>query len=153
YAGREVAGKAAEFEVTAKAVEERRLPEVDADFAKLLGVADGDVARMRNEVRANVEREVKKRIDNNVKQKVMQALLDTTRLDVPKSLIEIEVQRLVQQTRAEMESRGLKSDRLPVGIGALEQQARRRVALGLVLGELVKAHGLAARPEQVRALV
>jgi trigger factor len=153
YAGREVAGKTASFEVAVKKVEERKLPEVNAEFAKQLGVADGDTAKMRSEIRANVEREVKKRVENDVKQKAMQTLLDTTGLEVPKSLIEMEVQRLVQQTRAELESRGMKSDRLPVGIEALEQQARRRVSLGLILGELVKAHGLAARPEQVRALV
>jgi trigger factor len=153
YAGREVAGKTASFEVTAKKVEERKLPEVNADFAKLLGVSDGDTAKMREEIKANVEREVKKRIENDVKQKAMQALLDTTKVELPKSLVEMELQRLVQQTRAELESRGLKSDRLPLGVEALEQQARRRVSLGLILGELVKAHGLAAKPEQVRALV
>jgi trigger factor len=153
YAGREVAGKTAQFEVTVKKVDERKLPEVNADFAKLLGVADGDTARMRSEIKANVEREVKKRIENDLKQKAMQVLLDTTQVELPKSLVEMEVQRLVQQTRAELESRGMKSDRLPVGIEVLEQQARRRVSLGLILGELVKAHGLAARPEQVRALV
>lgn len=153
YAGREVAGKTASFEVTAKKVEERKLPEVNADFAKLLGVSDGDTAKMRGEIKANVEREVKKRIENDVKQKAMQALLDTTKVELPKSLVEMELQRLVQQTRAELESRGLKSDRLPLGVEALEQQARRRVSLGLILGELVKAHGLAAKPEQVRALV
>jgi len=136
-----------------KTVEERKLPAVDADFARLLGVEDGDTAKMRGEIKANVEREVKKRIENEVKQKAMQALLDTTQVDIPKSLVEIEVQHLVQQTRAELESRGVKADRLPMGIEAIEQQARRRVALGLVLGELVRAHGLAAKPEQVRALV
>jgi trigger factor len=153
YAGREVAGKTAEFEVSVKTVEERKLPDVNADFARLLGVADGDTAKMRAEIRANVEREVRKRVENEVKQKVMQALLDTTQIEVPKSLVEMELQRLVQQTRAELESRGVKSDRLPVGIEAIEQQARRRVTLGLVLGELVKREGLAAKPEQVRALV
>jgi trigger factor len=153
YAGREVAGKTAEFDVTVKKVEARVLPEVNADFAKSLGVSDGDTAKMREEIKANVEREVKKRIENDLKQKAMQTLLDTTQVELPKSLVEMEVQRLVQQTRAEMESRGMKSDRLPVGVDVLEQQARRRVSLGLILGEMVKAHGLAARPEQVRALV
>jgi trigger factor len=153
YAGREVAGKTAEFEVTLKKVEERKLPELDAGFARQLGVADGDTARMRDEVRGNVEREVKKRLENGVKQRVMQALLESTKVDLPKSLVEMEVQRLVQQTRAELEGRGVKSDRLPFGVEALEQQARRRVALGLIVGELVKSHGLGAKPEQVRALV
>ncbi len=134
-------------------VEMPRLPEIDAEFAKSLGVADGDIAKMREEVRANVEREVKKRVDGEVKQKVMQALIDSTTLELPKSLVEIEMQRMVQQTRADLEARGIKLERLPVKPEALEGQARRRVALGLILGELVKSHELGAKPEQVRALV
>jgi trigger factor len=153
YAGREVAGKTSTFDTAVKKVEEPKLPEVDAAFAKSLGVADGDTTKMRGEIKANVEREVKKRIDNDVKQKVMQALVDTTHIELPKSLVEIETQRLVQQTRADLESRGLKMERLPVNPETFEQQAKRRVALGLILGELVKAQGLAAKPEQVRTLV
>jgi trigger factor len=126
---------------------------VNAEFAKSLGVTDGDTAKMREEVKANVEREVKKRVDNELKQKVMQSLIDTTQVDLPKSLIGIEAQRLVQQARANLKARGVNLDKLPVDPDAIEQQARRRVSLGLILGELVKAHNLAAKPEQVRALV
>jgi trigger factor len=153
YAGKEVAGKTASFEASVTAVEEPKLPEVDAQFARALGVADGDTEKMREEVKANVEREVKKRMESEIKQKVMQALIDSTALELPKSLIEIELQRMVQQARADLQSRGLKLDKLPVNPAALEDQARRRVSLGLILGELVKAHDLGAKPEQVRALV
>jgi trigger factor len=153
YAGKEVAGKTASFEASVTAVEASRLPEVDAEFAKSLGVADGDTLKMREEVKANVEREVKQRAESQVKQNVMQALIDSTALELPKSLVEIEVQRMVQQARAELQSRGVKLDKLPVSPAALEEQARRRVALGLILGELVKAHELGAKAEQVRALV
>jgi trigger factor len=153
YAGKDVAGKTASFEVSVKKVEAPKLPAVDAEFAQSLGVADGDTAKMREEIKANVEREVKKRVENDVKQKVMQALIDATTVDLPKSLIEIEVQRLVQQARADLESRGIKMDQLPINPELFEQQAKRRVTLGLILGELVKAHDLGAKPEQVRALV
>jgi len=153
YAGEEVAGKTASFEVSVTAVEEPKLPVVDAEFAKSLGVADGDTAKMREEVKANVEREVKKRIESEVKERVMQALIGSTVLELPKSLIEIEVQRMLQQARADLQSRGVRLDKLPVNPAALEDQARRRVALGLILGELVKTRDLAAKPEQVRALV
>jgi trigger factor len=153
YAGKEIAGKTAAFEVTAAKVEEPKLPELGPEFAKALGVADGDVAKMRAEVRTNVELEVKKRVESEVKQKVMQALVDSTTLELPKSLVEIELQRMVQQTRAELESRGLKLEKLPVDPQALDARARRRVALGLVVGELVREHSLGAKPEQVRALV
>jgi trigger factor len=153
YAGKEVAGKTASFEIRVKKVETPVLPAVDGEFAKSLGVADGDTAKMRGEVKANVEREVKKRIESELKQKVMQALIDTTQVDLPRSLVEIELQRIVQQARADLERRGVKLDKLPVNPEAFDQQARRRVALGLIIGELVKARGLGAKPEQVRALV
>jgi trigger factor len=153
YAGKEVAGKTASFEVTLQAVEAPVLPALDAEFAKALGVADGDTAKMRDEVKANVEREVKKRIESELKQKALQALIDTTAVDLPKSLVEIELQSMVRQARSDLESRGIKMENLPLNPEVLEQQARRRVTLGLVLGELVKAHGLGAKPEQVRALV
>ncbi len=108
---------------------------------------------MREEVKANVEREVKKRVEGEVKQKVMKALIDSATLELPKSLVEIELQRVVQQARADLEARGVKLERLPVNSEALEGQARRRVTLGLILGELVKSRELGAKPEQVRALV
>jgi len=153
YAGKEVAGKTADFEVNVKSVEAPKVPELGAAFAKSLGVADGDLAKMRDEVRTNVELEVKKRVESDVKQKVMQALIDSATLELPKSLIEIETQRMVQQARAELEARGVKLEKLPVNPQALEERARRRVALGLILGELVREQSLGAKPEQVRALV
>ena len=153
YGAKEVAGKSATFEVTVKKVEEPELPELDAEFARSLGVADGDLVKMRAEVKANVEREVKKRIDGEIKQKVMQALLDSTPIELPKSLVEIEIQRLQQQARTELESRGVKMDQIPLNPEVFEVQAKRRVALGLIIGELVKEHGVAATPAQVRSLV
>lgn len=153
YAGKEVAGKTAAFEVIVSKVEEPKIPELGPDFAKALGVADGDIAKMRDEVRSNVELEVKKRVESDLKQKVMQALVDSTTLELPKSLVEIEMQRMLQQTRAELEARGLKLEKLPVDPAALEERAKRRVALGLIVGELVREQSLGAKPEQVRAFV
>jgi trigger factor len=153
YPGKEVAGKSANFEVSVQKVEAPKLPEVDAEFARSLDVADGDIVKMREEVKANVEREVKKKIGSEIKRKVMQALIDSTTLELPKSLVEIELQRIVQQAKADLEARGVKLERLPVNREALEEQARRRVMLGLILGELVKSQELGAKPEQVRALV
>jgi trigger factor len=153
YGGKEVAGKTAAFSVTAKKVEEPKLPEIDAEFAKSLGVADGDTAKMREEIRANVEREVRKRIDGDLKQKVMQALIDSTPLELPKSLVEMEMARLVQAARADLESRGIKMDQVPINPEIFEAQAKRRVSLGLIIGELVKAQGLQAKPDQISTLV
>ncbi len=153
YAGKDVAGKTASFETVMKKVEEPRLPEIDGEFAKSLGVDDGDTAKMREEIRANVQREVKKRIENETKQRVMQALIDTTPVELPKSLVESELQRMVQSTRADLEARGMKLEQLPIDPAMFETQAKRRVTLGLILGELVRAHELGPKPEQIRALV
>ncbi len=153
YHGKDVAGKTASFELTLKLVEQPHLPELDAEFAQSLGVTDGDLAKMRAEVRANIEREVKKRTQADIKNKVMQVLLDATKIDLPKALIEMETQHLVQAARSDLEARGMKMEQLPINPEMFEQQAQRRVSLGLIIAELVKAHGLAAKPEQVRALV
>jgi len=153
YQGRDVAGKTASFAVTLKAVEAPRLPEVDAEFARALGIADGDLGKMRAEVKANVEREVKKRLGGDLKNRVMQALFDAARPELPKSLVDMEVQRVVAGARADLQARGLKMETMPIDPQIFEDQARRRVALGLIVGELVKKHDLAAKPQQVRALV
>ena len=153
YHGKDVAGKSARFELSVKLVEEPHLPEVDAEFARSLGVADGDLVKMRAEVRANIEREVKKRAQTDIKNKVMQVLLDATKIDLPKALIEMETQRLVQAARSDLESRGMKIEQLPINPEMFEQQAQRRVSLGLIIAEMVKAHGFAVKPEQVRAMV
>jgi trigger factor len=153
YGGREVAGKTASFEVTVKKVEEPKVPEVDAQFARALGVEDGDIDKMRAEVRANVEREVRKRIDADLKQKVMQALVDTTPVELPKSLVEMEIGRLMQAARADLEARGIKLEQLPINPETFEAQARRRVSLGLIVGEMVKSKGLNAKSDQISALV
>jgi trigger factor len=153
YQSQEVAGKTASFAVTLKKVEEPHLPEIDADFARALGVPDGDLAKMRAEIKGNVEREVKKRLGSQLKAKVMQALLDTTKLEVPKALVELEVERLVASARADLQARGVKMENVPIDPQLFTEQAKRRVALGLIVADLVKRHELGAQPSAIRALV
>lgn len=154
YHGKDVAGKTARFEVTVKAVAAPRLPELNADFARQLGVGDGDLGKMRAEVKANLEREVKLRLKNRVKEQVMQALLQVTQFEAPKSLVDLEVQRLQSRMRQELTASGLPvKNETPMPREVFEQQAERNVRLGLILGELVRAQNLQPRPEQVRAVV
>jgi trigger factor len=129
------------------------MPEVDAEFAKSMGIADGDVAKMRAEVEANLKREVKRRIESKLKDQVMEALLKTNPITVPNALVEMEVQRLMQAARQDMEQRGMKSKDFPIQPEWFADQAKRRVTLGLILAEVVKAEKLHATPEQVRAMV
>ena len=153
YHGKEVAGKHASFELSVKSVEEPQLPEVDAEFAKSLGIADGDVGKMRTEIRANVERETNKRIDARVKSQVLQALLDRTPLELPKSLVQMEAQQLVERAAADLQARGMKPGQIPLDPAAFEATAKRRVALGLIIGELARAQSLQPKPAEVRAAV
>jgi trigger factor len=154
YHAKDVAGKTAIFQVSVIEVAAPRLPEVDAEFAKSLGVAEGDIQKMRSEIRTNVEREVKNRMKARLKDQVMQVLLDTTKVDVPKALIESEIERLRELMRQDFVARGMPvKDDTPLPAELFESQAQRRVTLGLILAELVKAHQLQAKPEQVRAIV
>ena len=154
YHGKEVAGKNARFDVTVSEVAAPKLPPVDAEFAKTLGVEDGDIAKMRAEVKANLEREVKQRLKAKTKDQVMQTLLDVTPIVTPKSLIDMEVQTLQKMARENMAARGMPvKDDMPMPAEIFEAQAQRRVSLGLILGEVVRAHGLHAKPEQVKAAV
>ena len=153
YQNAELAGTTAQFEMHVKKVESPRVPEIDADFAKQLGVADGDVGKMRVEVRANLEREVRKRLLAKVKAQVMEALLKVNPIEVPKALVEMESEQMAEAARRDMEARGMMMKNVPVEPSWFGEQATRRVKLGLLLAELVKARDLHVKPEQVRAIV
>jgi len=153
YHGADVAGKTAEFELAVKGVEESRLPALDADFARALGVADGDLAKMRDEVRQNVEREVAKRVEARVKHQALEALISVTPLELPKSLVELESRELAERAAADLRARGVKVEKLPVEPAAFEPTARRRVALALIINELAAAEKLQPKPAEVRALI
>jgi trigger factor len=153
YHGKDVAGKEASFEISLKKIEQPELPALDAEFAKALGVADGDLAKMRTEVRANVEREVKKRVEASLKAQALQKLLEATPLELPKSLVEMEAQELVQRAAADLQARGVKLGEARLESSAFEPTARRRVALGLIIGELQNTENLKPKPAEVRAMV
>jgi len=153
YHGKDVAGKTASFALELKQVDEPRLPAHDAEFAKALGVADGDLGKMRAEVRHNVEREVRKRVDARLKQQALDALLGATPLELPKTLLAQEAQELVQRAAADLQARGVKLEKLPLEPQAFEAAAKRRVALGLIIAELARAEKLQPKPAEVRALI
>ncbi len=153
YFAKDLAGQTVQFEITVKQVQAPKLPEVDGEFAKGMGIADGDVAKMRAEIEANLKREVKRRIEGKVKDQVMEALIKANQIAVPNALVEMEIQRLMQAARQDMEQRGMKVKDMPIQPEWFADQAKRRVTLGLILAELVKTEKLQAKPEQVRAMV
>jgi len=153
YFAKDLAGQTVQFEITVKQVQAPKLPEVDGEFAKGMGIADGDVAKMRAEIEANLKREVKRRIEGKIKDQVMEALIKANQIAVPNALVEMEIQRLMQAARQDMEQRGMKVKDMPIQPEWFADQAKRRVTLGLILAELVKTESLQAKPEQVRAMV
>ncbi|GAC1321355.1 MAG: trigger factor [Collimonas sp.] len=153
YHGKDVAGKTAEFTITLKKLEWAHLPEVDAEFAKTLGIEDGDLTKMRADIKLNLEREVGSRVKAKNKDSVMDALIKVSDLEVPKALVEQDVERLVEMTRQDMAQRGMKVNDMPFPPELFTAQAERRVRLGLILAEVVKENKLQATPEQVKAQV
>lgn len=149
----ELAGKTVQFSVTVKVVNAPELPPVDAEFAKTLGVADGDIATMRAEIKANLERELKKRIQSKTKDQVMEALASVSELELPRSLVDMEVGRLQDQAVKDLEARGMTTKDLQLPPELFVERAEKRVKLGLVLSEVVKQNDLKARPEQIRTIV
>jgi trigger factor len=153
YHGKDVAGKTAEFTITLKNLEWAHLPEVDAEFAKSLGIEDGDVEKMRADIKVNLEREVASRVKARNKEAVMDALVKATELDVPKVMVEQDSQRLAEQTRQDMAQRGMDVKNLPFPSDLFATKAERRVRLGLILGQLVNDNNLQATQEQVKAQI
>ncbi|HZV66279.1 MAG TPA: trigger factor, partial [Telluria sp.] len=147
YHGKDVAGKTAEFTITLKKLEWAHLPEVDAEFAKSLGMEDGDLTKMRADIKVNLEREVAGRVKARNKEAVMDALVKVTDMDVPKVMIAQDSERLAEMTRQDMAQRGMDVKNMPFPQELFATKAERRVRLGLILSQLVADNKLNATPE------
>ncbi|OOZ36164.1 trigger factor [Solemya velesiana gill symbiont] len=147
-----LAGKAATFEVKVTKVAEPVLPELDDVFAKAFGIAEGGVEALHKEVRSNMERELEDKIRSSLKDQAMEVLLEANPIDVPAVLIKQEAEALMQQTRANMAQQGHNAQMdLPAAL--FEDQAKRRVILGLVIGEVIKANNIELDSDRVRERV
>jgi trigger factor len=154
YHGREVAGKRAHFDLRVVDVGEPRIPPLDAEFVKAFGVASGEVADLRKEVEANLRLELKRKVESVVKAQALAGLRRQASFDVPKALVDNEAQLLRQRAIANLrEQPNVKPEDLDVSVDVFRPQAEERVALGLMIGELVRSENLQAKPEQIRALV
>lgn len=154
YGSAELAGRTARFEATVRRIEAPELPAVDEAFARQLGVADGDVARLRADIRANLEREVAQRLRTRTKSSVMDALLSLASFDVPKALVDAEKQALGARAIEDLKARGIDPKQLPeIPPDTFAEQAERRVRLGLIVAEIVREHALQAKPDQIRGQI
>ena len=153
YHGKDVAGKQVTFMITLHKVEAPVLPEIDSKFAESVGISDGDVSQLENEIRTNLQREVTHRLKARNKEAAMDALLNVAQFDLPKTLVDWEVENLMRQTAQDMEARGMKTKGMQLPPELFLERAERRVKLGLILADLTQKHDLKAKPNQVRALV
>lgn len=153
YHGKDVAGKEVTFTITLNSVEGAVLPEVDAEFAKAVGVVDGDVAKLMEEIHSNLVREVDRRLKSRNKEAAMDVLVKVADFELPKALVGHEMERLMQQTVQDMEQRGMTMKGMQLPPELFRERAVKRVKLGLILGNLVEKYGLDAKPERIRALV
>ena len=153
YHGKDIAGKKVNFTVVLHSVELPHLPEINAEFVKAVGIEDGDVSKLKGEIRDNLTREVSRRLKIRNKDTVMDALLAVTQFEVPKALLEMETQELMQHSIEEMESRGVKMKGMPLHPELFRGRAEKRVKLGLILAELMEKQGLKAKPDQVKNMI
>ena len=154
YHGKEVAGKTATFTITLRNVSAATLPEVDEEFAKQLGIVDGDVAKMRDEVKKNVSREVNRRVAEKNTAAVMAALLAVTEFDVNADLVQEETGRMMQDARQNFINQGFDAKQLPeLPADMFTEQATRRVKLGLILAQLVEEQQLQPTNDDIRDIV
>lgn len=149
----QLAGKAVGYEVTFVSVSQPVLPEIDADFAKSLGVEDGDVEKMKAEVAESLKQEVAKRVSAKLKEQVFQALVESADFEVPRILLETEINRMMQTTEQNLKQRGADLANIKLEPAMFEDQAKRSTKLRLLLGELINTNGLHANADQVRAMV
>jgi trigger factor len=146
-------GKTADFTVTVNQVAEPELPPVDADFARALGVKDGDVERLKSEVRENITREVARKVKSVVKEQVMDALLASSTFEIPRALLDAEIAGMQKAAVEDLKSRGMTTQDLTLPPDLFVERATRRLKLFLIVTELVRQHGLQPRPEQVRKVI
>ena len=153
YHGKDVAGKQVTFTITMNQVDAPKLPELDAEFAKSIGIADGDVGKLQDEIRTNLVREVARRLKVRNKDAAMDALLEVAKFDVPKISVAWEAEGLMRKTMQDMESRGMKMKGVTLPLELFKERAERRVKLGMILADRVQKCDLSAKPEQIKAMI
>ena len=151
YDNKKLAGKSAEFDVEVIKVEEPLLPEIDEDFVKAYGIEDGSVESFRDDVRNNMERELEQALRGKLKSSVMDALYEKIQLTVPNTLVDMEVESLIKPYIETAKRQKMKLEDLKLPRDVFEEQAKRRVALGLILGEIIQKNAIKLDNNKVRS--
>ncbi len=151
YHAENLKGKAAKFAIKVSKVEARELPELNDEFVAKFGVVEGGVDALKAEVRKNMERELKQAIKARIKEQAIEGLVAQNEIDVPAALVEQEIGVLRQQAAQRFGGNMEAAQQLPREM--FEEQAKRRVVVGLLLGEVIKTEELKADEEKVKALI
>lgn len=150
YGNKEIAGKKAVFSVKVVKIEQPKYPEIDSKFAETYGIQDGDAEKLRQEIKASMERELTNRVDIHIRDQVLRVLLESNDIEVPKRLVEGEIDNMVNANKEQLKSQGLPTEAAEIDRSAYEEEATRRVKLGLVLRAVVEKNGLKADPELIQ---
>jgi trigger factor len=148
YAGKDVAGKSATFAVSVKSVEQQDLPAMDDEFCQAFGIHEGGVDALKTEVRKSMERELADGVRNRLRVQVMDALFRANPIELPRAMVDEQIQSLQVDTARRM---GIKDATQLPPRETFEEPARRRVALGLIVGELIRSAGIKVERERVNA--
>ena len=146
----DIAGREAEFSVTMKKVEAPELPEADDAFAEKLGI-EGGVEALRGRITESLEREREQAVRARVKNQVMDALVEKNDMTLPQTLVDSEIDQLRQQTQERMRQAGAEGEEPDLPADQFEEEARRRVKLGLLVNEIVRANDIQLEPERMQA--
>ncbi|AYA40958.1 trigger factor [Xenorhabdus nematophila] len=151
YHAENLKGKAAKFAINLKKVEQRELPELTEEFIQRFGIADGTVEGLRAEVRKNMERELKNAVRNRIKTQVLDGLVKANEIDVPAAVVDGEIDVLRRQAAQRFGGNEKQALELPREL--FEEQAKRRVVVGLLLGEVISSNELKVDEDRVNALI
>lgn len=146
YHSKEVAGKPVKFVVTVHKVEEQKLPEINDELAKKFGIAEGGVEKLREEIQRSMQRELEQAAKRHTKQLVTEKMIELHKFDLPQAVVDNEIQHLQEQAKSQYGGAELPKE-------LFDDQARRRVSLGLLFAEVIQANNLVADDEKVRAAV
>jgi len=153
YGNEKLAGKLAKFEVEVVSIEEPVLPEIDEDFIKAYGIEDGSVESFRLDVKENMQRELERALRGKLKNSLMDALYENIKINIPKVLVDQEIDSLMKPYIDNAKKRKLKIEDLNIPLDSFESQAKRRVALGLILGEIIRKNDIKLDAEKVRSTI
>ncbi|WP_237385538.1 trigger factor [Xenorhabdus sp. Sc-CR9] len=151
YHAENLKGKEANFVINLKKVEQRELPELTEEFIQRFGIADGTVEGLRAEVRKNMERELKNAVRNRIKTQVLDGLVEANEIEVPAAVIDGEIDVLRRQAAQRFGGNEKQALELPREL--FEEQAKRRVVVGLLLGEVISSNELKVDEDRVNALI